>query len=150
MTQTEEEDKYEALFTNWPLLFQKAQIGDHIEVGPGWYNILDVLCQQLSHGAESKMQQVLYYENQPNVDQKKLENARADLDRLIDELPTIVQIKEKFGGLRFYVDGGTTEHGNYIQFAEAMSGRTCDVCGGVGKLRTGGWLRVLCDSHFQA
>lgn len=59
------------------------------------------------------------------------------------------QVKEKFGGLRFYVDGTTTE--NYkevhkiISEAERKSFETCENCGEPGKQRGGGWIRTLCD-----
>jgi uncharacterized Zn finger protein (UPF0148 family) len=58
-------------------------------------------------------------------------------------------VKEKFGTLRFYVDGGTPEMHNYIEFAEAMTRITCEVCGNPGISRTGGWIRVLCDIHSR-
>jgi hypothetical protein len=75
-----------------------------------------------------------------------------------------VQVKEKFGGLRFYVtfqsvDGAdegdedsletrrfVSEVLGMISFAESMSHRICEVCGSRGVLRTGGWQRTLCDS----
>lgn len=59
------------------------------------------------------------------------------------------QVKEKFGGLRFYVDGTTQE--NYkevhkiISEYEALSYKTCENCGEVGEVRKGGWVRTLCD-----
>jgi hypothetical protein len=72
------------------------------------------------------------------VDLKKLE-----WDGQVD------QIKEKFGGLRFYV--GDANHAIYerIDDAERESLRTCEECGAPGKVRGGGWIKTLCDDHAE-
>lgn len=59
----------------------------------------------------------------------------------------IHQIKEKFGGLRFYVGSASDAFHEAIETAERHCARTCEECGDVGKLRTGGWLKTLCDVH---
>jgi hypothetical protein len=59
--------------------------------------------------------------------------------------PVAAQVKEKYGTLRFYVDHGTDEHYNIIGHYEGLSRHTCDVCGEPGRLRTGGWMRTLCE-----
>ena len=63
------------------------------------------------------------------------------------KVPVAVQVKEKFGGLRFYVQAATDKHYNFISFAESMSYRTCEDCGAPGKTYTDGWHRTLCDIH---
>lgn len=60
---------------------------------------------------------------------------------------TIAQVKEKFGGLRFYVNRSTPALDEAIAKAEAQSYTICEECGAPGKLRSGGWLRTLCDTH---
>lgn len=70
-------------------------------------------------------------------------------EKLVEEAPEdyyIVQVKEKFGTLRYYV-GPMTEAGfDYIQEAEMLSAVTCEQCGRPGTLRSDrGWLRTLCD-----
>ncbi len=58
------------------------------------------------------------------------------------------QIKEKFGGLRFYArtpTGTRYEIRGMIQMAEAMSVTICDSCGNKGKTRNHAWRRTLCD-----
>jgi hypothetical protein len=57
------------------------------------------------------------------------------------------QVKEKFGGLRFYVSGGDEKTNAYIMFAEAMSYKICEVCGKPGRQRGSSWLVTLCDEH---
>jgi hypothetical protein len=61
-----------------------------------------------------------------------------------------VQVKEKFGGLRFYVSGGDEYVRGLITMAESFSFRTCEDCGIPGTQRTGGWIRTLCDGCHTA
>jgi len=58
-----------------------------------------------------------------------------------------VQVKQKFGSLRFYTNGCNEDAKKLIDEAEEKSFKTCEVCGAPGKLRKGGWVRVLCDKH---
>ena len=75
---------------------------------------------------------------------------------LLKDYPCLsaAQIKEKFGGLRFYVDHDY-EHGKckdvdewyeVEQILECLSLLMCEQCGAYGKQRTGGWVKTLCDS----
>lgn len=58
------------------------------------------------------------------------------------------QIKEKFAGLRLYYSGHPGDDGDdVIEAAEMISHYVCDVCGGPGKVRKGGWWRTTCDAH---
>ena len=78
------------------------------------------------------------------------------LDRLCEELSkyegvVAAQVKEKFGGLRFYINGTPPElfdeiHG-IIHKYEAESFKTCETCGEPGERerRGGGWIRTTCD-----
>lgn len=65
----------------------------------------------------------------------------------------IHQVKEKFGGLRFYTGGVNQEYAteffNQVQVAEEESFRTCENCGNPGKPRTGGWIKTLCNDCNQ-
>jgi len=54
---------------------------------------------------------------------------------------------EKFGGLRFYYDGGDEQIHGMVRMAESWAARTCETCGDPGKSRNGGWIRTLCDKH---
>jgi hypothetical protein len=57
------------------------------------------------------------------------------------------QVKEKFGGLRFYVSGADEYVHGAISMAESMSYRTCEVCGSPGKVYRDGWFTTLCPTH---
>lgn len=62
----------------------------------------------------------------------------------------ICQVKEKFGGLRFYINEGSDEIHNRITKAEKESYEICDRCGKSGELRTDlGWISTLCDNHHK-
>ena len=61
----------------------------------------------------------------------------------------IEQIKEKFGGLRYYASGIAFTDQNLIEEAENKSYSICETCGEVGKLRKGGWLKTTCDKHSK-
>lgn len=62
----------------------------------------------------------------------------------------ILQVKEKFGGLRFYIPSETDEMCKRISEAEDKSYQTCEVTGKEGKLRPDlGWYRTLCDEEYQ-
>jgi len=70
-----------------------------------------------------------------------------DINKISENLDIeVVDIKEKFGTLRFYTDGcSSKEIDELIMQAEIESSITCDLCGQPGELRKGGWLRTLCD-----
>lgn len=62
----------------------------------------------------------------------------------------VCQVKEKFGGLRFYINKGSNEIHNRISKAEKDSYEICEVTGKPGKLRTDiGWYRTLCDEEYE-
>lgn len=73
------------------------------------------------------------------------------LAKLYDDLvllgwdTVLLQHKEKFGGLRFYIGNGNDEIFNRINEAEAESLKTCQWCGKPGHPRDGGWILTLCD-----
>lgn len=61
----------------------------------------------------------------------------------------VCQVKEKFGGLRFYINSGSDEIFKRISEAENQSYETCEVCGEKGEIRNDiGWYTTLCDEHY--
>ena len=61
----------------------------------------------------------------------------------------ILQVKEKFGGLRWY-DNGCTEAGNkIIDKYERLSYRTCICCGKPAKYMTLGWISPFCEDCIK-
>lgn len=68
----------------------------------------------------------------------------------------IDQIKEKLGGLRFYVVYGPDAKKRpsealveAIHKAQEESFRVCLSCGEPGRMRSPGWMRTLCDRHEE-
>ena len=62
----------------------------------------------------------------------------------------ICQVKEKFGGLRFYINSGSDEMHERISKAENDSYEICEQTGKPGVLRTDiGWYTTLCDEEYQ-
>ena len=62
-----------------------------------------------------------------------------------------VQVKEKFGGLRFYVEKNASDEAeSAIDAAEEESFRICERCGAAGSTREyGNWLSTLCDTCHE-
>jgi hypothetical protein len=72
---------------------------------------------------------------------KRLEPLVANLDDSAEEFQ-VLQVKEKFGELRFYVNQRTDEIREAIRSACQLSRRTCELCGkDVGSLAQRGALR---------
>lgn len=59
----------------------------------------------------------------------------------------ILQIKEKFGGLRIYVSPEPKELSEMIEKAEDESYKTCEYCGSTENVTQTkhGWIKTLCD-----
>ena len=92
------------------------------DCGDGWYWLIDKLCSNL----------------QWNTDKNNRDG----------EYPQVVavQVKEKFGGLRFYVQGGTSEQHAVISFVESLSYSVCESCGTTKNMgRTSGWIASICE-----
>lgn len=73
----------------------------------------------------------------------------------IDSNYELLQVKEKFGGLRYYAQTHLVDNSAQLRFhelinkAESKSVQICEVCGKPGDIRAGtfGWLKTLCDEH---
>jgi len=72
------------------------------------------------------------------------------IDAIYDRLPEsarVKQVKEKFGGLRFYVDDVDESIHDFIDNLELKSFEICETCGKPGRLRKKGWRKTLCNDH---
>jgi hypothetical protein len=68
----------------------------------------------------------------------------------------VAQVKEKFGGLRFYYDWlnhttyesqEATAFASAAHFAETLSFYLCEKCGAFGRPGKSGWVMTLCELH---
>ena len=87
-----------------------------------------------------------------------LASVGAGWGRLIAELFTdkpegciVTQVKEKFGGLRFYINGGTAEYNRIVHRCESESFKVCESCGEPGAPMTPdgnphGWIKTVCPA----
>lgn len=130
------------LVEQYPSLFRGT---NHIGVGDGWRHLIETVCE------------VIDYKRQQS--EKQLEMARATgahdyaerKEKITNTIwPAVVQIKEKFGTLRFYCMYTTSEENAYLEFAEVFSGSICYECGAPGKpTEIYGYIRTLCNEHKQ-
>ena len=119
-------EKYDAFAKHMEERFPKMFSGKYggFACGEGWWPILEELCGQIQHHIDWKNKQ----------------------SEVVAQV-VVAQIKEKFGGLRFYYDGGDERIRGMVQMAEVWADASCEECGAPGKRRDGGWIKTLCDHH---
>lgn len=61
----------------------------------------------------------------------------------------IMQIKEKFGSLRWYDNFSTKKVSEIIDKYEHISMKTCIVCGKPATYISNGWISPYCDKHIE-
>jgi hypothetical protein len=87
--------------------------------------------------------------------EKSVNEVLSDIEPQCRRVPDVctqvvaTQIKEKFGTLRFYYDGGDDYVDGIVRMAESMSSVTCETCGNPGTQTYGGWIKTLCDKHRE-
>ena len=115
-------EKTKLLVDNYPLIFSKIK---HVECSDGWYHLLNSLCGVIENIAK---QIPLELQGQIHAS----------------------QIKQKFGGLRFYLNHNTPAIEGAIDLAEELSNNMCEVCGNYGGHKNiNGWITTLCDIHHK-
>ena len=142
-------------------------------IGDGWFNIIDNACfliqQHITHSRTQRanalrFNRVLkralagdtkgliwhhtYGDTVNDYTMKYVERDLAEPSfKKVPEACTqvvAVQVKEKFGGLRFYVNGGDDTTDGILRMAEAMSECSCEDCGTPAKKGGSGWITTLC------
>ena len=125
-------EKYPNIFVQKDLPMSQTNMCWGLDIGDGWYNIIDGLCDQIeSH---------LNYIKRQNKYRK--EDGREEIEFVQVEA---TQVKEKFGTLRFYINYSDDFIDGLISMAEMISSTTCESCGNIGKQNNDGWIRTLCD-----
>ena len=96
---------------------EPMEITEFASVGRGWYSLIEELTEKLVKMAE----------------EAGIEDFR------------VVDVKEKFGGLRYYVTEATEEMWQLIHEAEEKSFEICEECGAKGELMIRGhWYGTRC------
>jgi len=93
------------------------------ECGDGWFDLLWTLLTEIEKSLAAEPKEV------------------------VDNF-SVVQVKEKYGTLRFYCNGTTDAIDSLISAAEDVSEKTCEACGQPGEIRPGGWISVQCWDHY--
>ena len=156
--------KYEPLYRNRYGDMRSTAMCWGFEVGDGWFDIINELSHFLCKGwlrAKENYDQIKDREGLKKfelagdkewnnvVTREMIAAAKEKMEESYEKTPIAIQVKEKYGGLRFYVNGANDEQWAYIAFAEAMSYRTCEVCGDKGKPSSGGWIETRCKEHRE-
>jgi hypothetical protein len=134
----EEINEYEVFAKSMEEKYPKMLAGKYggFAIGKGWWIIIDKLMGQIQWHIDGSIKNNKW----------DLENDKTNVRPIIQQV-TVEQIKEKFGGLRFYYQGGDEYIHGLVSMAESWAGIACEECGGIGERRSGGWIRTLCDKH---
>lgn len=113
--------KYPKIFRQKDLPMKETAMCWGFQCGNGWYWLIDNLCDSIQS----------YIDLNPHL---KLKQVEANT------------VKEKYGGLRFYIDSGDAFIRGKISFAQQLSYQICEVCGTTKNVsQTIGWIYTLCD-----
>jgi hypothetical protein len=162
-------DKYPKIFADRYKSPQETCMCWGLEVGDGWYDLIDVLCAALTYTFTTSVE--VDEEDGKRLGIEPYINTKGEASYYFSvEPPQVVadQVKEKFGELRFYyhleysednaslvktkkypeLEAINKRYADYIDgivhFAEIASGRTCEVTGANGEMHVrGGWYKVL-------
>jgi hypothetical protein len=124
-----EKEKY--LFETYPKIFQEPDTPKEnlmyfgFECDDGWFYLIDELCKHIQS----------YIDCNPHLNIVQVQ---------------ATQVKEKFGTLRFYFNGGNNYIEGMVSQTEWLSESTCEICGSHEDVRqTSGWVKTLCDDHYK-
>ena len=120
------------LFHDFPSFFryrdnpQKSLMGFGFCCGDGWFHLIYKLCQDI----ESCIKLSPHPESLQDFE--------------------VEQVKEKFGGLRFYVGAAIRPVHDLIHKAEDKSYEICEECGKPGELvSVAGYYTTRCSTHIK-
>lgn len=122
-------NKWETLKQLCPRLYRH---GMYFECASGWYDILTELSLKIERILEQHGDTRLVCEGEEDI--------------YIEMFA--VQVKEKYGTLRFYMSCENEDIARLIQEAEIVSYKTCEICGSPGTMRNNGWVTVRCENCF--
>ncbi len=114
--------KYPKIFINRHGDMKTTAMCWGFECMDGWYWLIDRLCSNLQWNTDHNNRDGRY----PQV--------------------VAVQVKEKFGELRFYVENATEAQYAVISYTETLSNYICESCGSMENIgHTQGYISTLCE-----
>ena len=130
-------EKYPKIFRQKDLPMTETCMCWGIECGGGWYWLLDQLCDAIQRYCDARNGSIGY------------SGEVAEPERHLFQVEA-VQVKEKFGGLRFYISSGDDQIYGMIDLAEHMSYNICEECGAIEDIKqTKGWIKSLCPKCME-
>ena len=143
---------YPKLYAQRHMSMQQTCMCWGFDVGDGWFNILNGLSMAIqSHIAHNTRErwrarkEIRKYAAMIPEEQAKHQWMDKEMPDRVWQV-TVTQVKEKFGSLRFYYNGGDDAIHNFVQMAECMTYVTCEQCGAPGTMSGGGWMSVKCQA----
>jgi hypothetical protein len=125
-------DTLDKLIEQYPIVFKHLDKTGYHNLPAGWYKIMNRLCSELSVILEEALE--------------------ANPENPEEPLFSVLQVKEKFGGLRFYYMMNTKDDELYrriqtaVDTAEDTSYSTCQITGNIGVLcKDGSHYMTLCE-----
>lgn len=119
------------IMDKYPNIFPVENKGLSLEIGAGWLSLVDELCMVLDRICKTSNVSI-----------------------------TAMQVKEKFGSLRFYFmleypedinEEGAKKIkdsvGSIINMYECASSKICEICGKPGERVNNGWVSIRCEKH---
>ena len=126
MRTEEEYDEFaKRMEERFPKMFARPYGGFCVD--KGWWPIIESLCLNIQHYLDWI-------------------NKNHDAHPVVEQV-VVAQIKEKFGGLRFYYDGGDDRVYGMVRMAESWAEHSCEECGAPGTSGGKGWIKTLCPTH---
>jgi hypothetical protein len=116
-------DKFDELIKKYPKAFNSKYGDFYFECSDGWHDIIEPII----------------------VEMQKYNEKQTDEFEMIYPM----QVKEKFGTLRFYTNACVDEIDTLINKAEKTSHTVCETCGKPGELISARWLYTACPEHMK-
>jgi hypothetical protein len=127
-------EKYPEIFRQKNMSMRETCMCWGFDCSDGWYDLIDELCANIQNHIENENRSIEY----------KKERGELPKDAAIFPQVEATQVKEKFGGLRFYVNHYDEFIRGLIDMAEGMSYKICEYCGNPGTPNSEGWITTLC------
>jgi len=143
--------KYPKIFAQRHLPMTETAMCWGFDHQDGWYWLVDNLCDSIQRYVDNRNEGVRI-RNKAREEGKEVYSDSDQPWKKEEEWEVeATQVKEKFGGLRFYISGGDDYIYGMIDFAEHLSYKICEKCGSTENVEQtkGGWIATLCSKCME-